>query len=270
MFNSDIAYEIRVHYFSNPEEYKDFEKLYLNVRRKENRIYTDEIVKNLPVINKENPLFNEWQMRKTSLDKLISYLKRKSRPIRIMELGCGNGWLANHLSKISLSEVDGVDINKTELEQATRVFNESLNLKFIYGNISDNIFENEAFDFIIASSCIQYFFDLRGLIRQLLKLLKNEGELHILDSSLYRTSEVPQAQKRTEQYYSNLNYPEMSSFYHHHSFDELSEFKYIFIYDPNSFSNKMRNRIFPNSHSPFPWIKILKQKLPHGIKRKSF
>jgi ubiquinone/menaquinone biosynthesis C-methylase UbiE len=259
MFDQGLDIKTNLYHYPESEKLRDFEELYLKIRRKENRLYSDDIVKYLPAIYQGHPLFYEWQIRKVSLFRLISYFKETTRPIKIMELGCGNGWLANHLSRILVSEVYGVDINKTELEQAARIFNERLNLKFIYGNIFENIFEDETFDHIVMSGSIQYFPDLHGLINLLLKLLKDKGELHILDSPIYKNFEVINAKKNSEKYYSYLGYPEMSRFYHHHTIDELTRYKYEVIYDPG-FNAKLLRRIFPKNDSPFPWIKIPRPK----------
>ena len=68
-----------------------FEKLYLQLREKEKRIYTDEEVIALPEIAEGHPHYAEWQMRKQSAKRLVTYLQREQRPLKILEVGCGNG-----------------------------------------------------------------------------------------------------------------------------------------------------------------------------------
>ncbi|RPI60287.1 MAG: hypothetical protein EHM44_10670, partial [Ignavibacteriales bacterium] len=43
-----------------------FEKLYLLIRKKENRIYSDDEIKLLPYASKINPHKNEWALRTKS------------------------------------------------------------------------------------------------------------------------------------------------------------------------------------------------------------
>ena len=77
-----------------------------------------------------------------------------------MELGCGNGWLTHHLAMIKNSYVVGVDINRFELEQAARVFNNFNNHKFFYADVFADYFKLGDFDIILLAGSIQYFKDL--------------------------------------------------------------------------------------------------------------
>lgn len=237
-------------------EYKtnEFEDLYLKVRKRENRIYEDRTLKLLPEINNSHPLCGEWKIRKNSLQKMKAYLKNKSKYLNILELGCGNGWLTHHLAKIQNSYVIGVDINRPELEQAARVFNNFNNHKFFYADIFADYFELGDFDIILLASSIQYFKNLNSLIERLFYLLKKEGEIHIIDSPVYTASEIPGAQKRTTKYYENIGFRNMSKFYFHHSLEELEKFNPFFLYKPPKSSFYFR--ILKNIDSPFPWIML--------------
>jgi ubiquinone/menaquinone biosynthesis C-methylase UbiE len=242
-----------VYYLS---EYKanEFENLYLKVRKKENRIYDDKLLRMLPDIKNSHPLVNEWKIRKNSLQKIGTYLKSKSKNLNIMELGCGNGWLTHHLAMIKKSYVIGVDINKHELEQAARVFNNFNNHKFFYADIFADYFELGDFDIIILASSLQYFMDINNLMERLFYLIKREGEIHILDSPIYDPSEILVAQKRTKKYYEKLDCPEMSKYYYHHTIDKLKRYKPVFLYSQKKQS--FYSRLFKTIDSPFPWIMI--------------
>ena len=68
--------------------------MYLASRKKENRIYSDEQVVQLPFIEPTHIHYHEWQVRKRSALRLIHYLEKKNKPLSILEIGCGNGWLS--------------------------------------------------------------------------------------------------------------------------------------------------------------------------------
>ena len=136
---------------------ENFEEKYILLRRKENRLYTDEQLKWLPEIEVSHPHYKEWQARKRSCNKLIQHLGNKRTDLNILDVGCGNGWLCHHLSKIPGSSVAGIDINKTELDQAKRVFDHIENVEFFYGGIDNESIRNEKFDAIIFAASIQYF-----------------------------------------------------------------------------------------------------------------
>src|SRR5258708_4522573 len=91
-----------------------------------------------------------------SSERLITYLEKKHKPLRILEVGCGNGWLSAKLSNIPNTRVTGLDINQVEIEQAQRVFKID-NLDFIYDSFNESTFENENFDVIIFAASLQYF-----------------------------------------------------------------------------------------------------------------
>ncbi|MBS1530405.1 MAG: hypothetical protein JSU01_08870, partial [Bacteroidetes bacterium] len=93
----------------------DFEDLYLAVRRREKRIYSDEQLLNLPDIDPDHIHAAEWKIRKRSGARLVDYLRKKRRSLRILEVGCGNGWLSAKMAGIPGSYVIGLDINQTEI-----------------------------------------------------------------------------------------------------------------------------------------------------------
>ena len=120
---------------------ENFEEKYILLRKKENRLYTDEQLKWLPEIEVSHPHYKEWEARKSSCNKLIQHLTNKRTELNILDIGCGNGWLCHHLSKIPGSNVAGIDINKTELNQAKRVFDHIENLEFFYGGIGNERYQ---------------------------------------------------------------------------------------------------------------------------------
>ena len=72
----------------------EFEQLYIKLRNQEKRIYEDEEVAWLPDVSEDNIHKKEWRIRKASCQKLTHYLSSKKRALKILEVGCGNGWLS--------------------------------------------------------------------------------------------------------------------------------------------------------------------------------
>jgi SAM-dependent methyltransferase len=226
-----------------------FEELYIRIRNKEGRMYPDETVKMLPEVPATHPHFAEWIVRKRSSFRLIRHLTAKKKSFRILEIGCGNGWLCHRLSLIPGATVTGLDINHTELEQAMRVFGKVDNIRFV-----DEVKEMEAdVDIIIYSASIQYFPDLAGMLQWSLRRLSSGGEIHILDSPFYGAGELSAAQKRTTDHFAALGFPDMARYYHHHPRAALKPFKPILLYDPWSVVARLLRR-----KDPFPWYCIKK------------
>ncbi|MDH3269441.1 MAG: class I SAM-dependent methyltransferase, partial [Ignavibacteria bacterium] len=128
-------------------------------------------------------------------------------------------------------------------------------MKFIYADIFTSEIPNALFDVVIINAAVQYFPDLKKLVERILVLLKDNGEIHIIDSPIYKSIKVGNAKQRSLDYYSLMDSQEMAEHYHHHSWDELLTFNYKILYDPHSFKKRI-NRLFSIKDSPFPWIKI--------------
>lgn len=229
-----------------PVDDTGFEEQYLSLRQKEGRLYTDEEVARLPVIRSTHPLYKEWTLRRESCMRLVSYLKRKKKPLQVLEIGCGNGWLCHQLSKIRESIVTGIDINSKEVEQAKRVFP---SLTFVYGNPKE-LAANSQFDLIVFAASFQYFPSPKETLPVCFSLLKAGGEVHLLDTHFYSEEEAGRAEKRSEAYFAEHGYASLQSFYFHHTLQSLQAFHFDVLYQPK----RLLNRLFSNS--PFPWIRI--------------
>lgn len=227
----------------------DFEELYIAVRQQEKRIYTDEQLQLLPDI--DHIYYDEWKIRKRSSERLADYLSKKGKSLKILEVGCGNGWLSAKLADLPNTRVVGLDINQLEIEQANRVFKKD-NLEFIYDSFNDNTFDNDQFDVIIFAASLQYFPSVVNVMKQALDILRHGGEVHIIDTPFYTPDEAEKADERSNRYYAALGIPEMAEHYFHHSIIEFWGFKYEILFDPTS----LLNRLFKKD--PFYWVSIRK------------
>jgi ubiquinone/menaquinone biosynthesis C-methylase UbiE len=228
----------------------NFATLYYSLRKLEGRIYSDEEVSLLPVINKEHKYYQEWIARKASCDRLVRYLVDKKKDLEVLEVGCGNGWLSARLAAVPGIKVMGIDVNREELEQANRVFGRR-GLKFFNCSLDDELMKELKFDMIVFAASIQYFSSLENVLDKAINLLKPGGEVHIIDSNFYSQKEMEAARQRTSDYYQSIGFPEMIGQYFHHPKEELVQFKHEILYDPGSLIN-----CWKTDKNPFYWIKI--------------
>lgn len=228
----------------------DFEAPYLKFRKKESYVLSDAEVSELPNTFLYNLHRKEWELREKSIQRLYSYLKKQEMRKTVLDLGCGNGWVSNKIAQIEGIEVWGLDINLFELEQAARVFPQE-NLKFCYGNVYENIFEEASFDYVIISDSISYFSNLQQLINRCRSLLKGGGEIHILDSPIYTENQIEEAQRQKEAYFEKLSCMEMMEYYHFHQKSDLAPYDYEYLYSYGFFK-----RLFRKKDSVYPWVKI--------------
>ena len=227
-----------------------FENLYMLVRQKEQRVYSNAELMNLPEIAASHKHYYEWSVRKESCKNLIAYLKKKNQFLKILEIGCGNGWLSHKLAEIPRTEVIGLDINLKELQQAANVFTNS-NLQFAYGDIRENILQNRQFDIIIFAGTIPYFSSLTEIILSTLESLTPGGEIHIMDSFFYNTENVETAKQNCREYYKNMGFPDMANYYFHHLLKDIYHFNCEVKRPRHSFFRKLFLK-----KNVFPWLCI--------------
>ncbi|MEJ0103957.1 MAG: class I SAM-dependent methyltransferase [Bacteroidota bacterium] len=235
----------------------DFESIYIRLRQKEGRIYNDGELAQLPGINRLHPLYKEWKIRKQSCERLIDYLNKKNETLSILEVGCGNGWLSARLAVNTKGNVTGIDINSQELKQAQDVFKHIPGLRFINGDIRDELLDNKKFNVIVFAASIQYFSSLTEIIDCALQHLVSMGEIHILDSHFYKTHEIEEAKQRSLNHFRSVGYPDMAKLYYHHCMNDLEKYYYRILYNPFSFVNKLTGKKNPFYHICITKIKTI-------------
>lgn len=228
--------------------------LYFSVRSREGRLFPDSIVASLPDLPLDHPLRSEWLARADSARRLIRYLRGLHRPLTVLDLGCGNGWLSHSLAQLPATRVWGLDRSGPEVFQAARLFGGS-NTGFLVADIFASPFPAHSFDVIVLASVIQYFPSLPALLLAVRLLLGAAGEIHVIDSPVYSPSDVDAARRRTGAYYTDLGFPEMGAAYFHHTTDSLEEFRPEYLFRPEGIAARLSRRLDPTV-SPFPWIRI--------------
>jgi SAM-dependent methyltransferase len=229
---------------------------YLRAREREGRLLPDVLVASLPDLPDSHPLAGEWAQRADSARRLVGHMRTMGRAATIVDLGCGNGWLAHRLAALPATTVLGVDTNLVELDQARRVFADEPNLTFAEADITAGAPPVAHADVVVLSSVIQYVADVAGLVAAIRTALAPGSEIHILDSPLYRPSDVPAAIERTRRYYAGIGVPEMANHYHHHTWAELGAVPVDVLYSPAAWRPRVERHVLRRARSPFPWLLI--------------
>lgn len=227
---------------------------YTALRQREGRVYPDAVLRKLPDIDSNHPLAREWRQRKASLVRLMGYLRGLDQPLRILDLGCGIGWMSHHLSRLPDSEIIGVERIASEMDQAREIFSDRDNLLFREADVFHD--ELGQFDVIVMGASVQYFPALTALVERLTDLLNPGGEIHILDTPFYKRDQVEKAKMRSQTYYRKMGYGELAGHYHHHAREEMEELGGESLYDPGTLWHRMTRRLLGQVDSPFPWYRI--------------
>jgi 2-polyprenyl-3-methyl-5-hydroxy-6-metoxy-1,4-benzoquinol methylase len=101
---------------------------------------------------------------------LISWLNLE-RP-RILEIGCGNGWLAERL--LSFGPLTGVDIADEAIEEARRRVSSA---EFHSGNILEMGLPHNSFDVVVTLETFSHVADQPQLVEVIANLLHDQGYL---------------------------------------------------------------------------------------------
>lgn len=232
---------------------KEFDQAYLDLRKRENRIFELHEIERLPKVGSDHIHYQEWRKRQHSFSMFTEYVNHMNFK-SICDLACGNGWFLNQLAS-EFNRVVGIEVNDFELHQAEQILGKYKNVDLYLGDIFElNL--DEKFDIITINAGIQYFHPLENIIKRMLDLLTPNGEIHILDSPFYKNkADSELAKARSKSYYTNRGSESLSRFYHHHCLDDLQSFNYKLMYNPRSIINRLKKSM--KVQSPFYWIKIL-------------
>ena len=210
-------------------------------------MYSDEWVRCLPYLPGGSAHAGEWKLRARSARRLRSYLGQRT-PLRLLEVGCGNGWLSHYLSLLPGTVVVGIDINGPELQQARRLFTRP-NLTFHETTL--DALASGSFDCILFAASFQYFSDVPQVLRECFLRLVRGGAVHIIDTHFYTTQQRAAASCRSAAYFASQDATAMQPYYHHHTLRELVPYRYRLN---NPFSDRLRRL----GGTVFPWIQIEK------------
>lgn len=236
------------------EDFTIFERSYLLVRKKENRIFTVDEIKKLPEVSKDYVHQNEWTIRKNSIQRVEKHLKKCGEFQNILDIGCGNGFFTNRLSSYAQNVV-GVDINLLELNQASTAFANNKKITWLCADFFDNlIFNSPEFDLITFCCSFQYFANLEQTINRCFELLKPNGKIIIIDTAFYEENELERAKERSFEYYTKMGVPELINQYHHHRINDIKKYNIRNLFKKSIFDVLLKSKVI----SPFPCIEISK------------
>jgi SAM-dependent methyltransferase len=102
----------------------------------------------------------------------------------VLDVGCGNGKIAEYISDVTGAQVTGVDYIPEAIETARkRTASKSDRLDFQIGDIEDPVEAEQSFDLVLSIDTM-YFSDADTLLAAWKKLLKSEGQMAIFYLSL--------------------------------------------------------------------------------------
>lgn len=94
----------------------------------------------------------------------------------VLDVGCGAGYFLA-LAEKRFRRCYGLDLSEEALKKARNMASSSY---FLCGAGEDLPFPNKSFDFIFSLGSLEHFLDLRRAIKEIVRVLKNDGQAFIL------------------------------------------------------------------------------------------
>lgn len=187
--------------------YAQFIREYETVREAEGRGSTgSDYYRNLPDCPPDHPLATDWRIRALSFgtlmqDVVVPAEERLARPMSVLDVGAGNGWLAYRLAKrghtaaavdLMTGAGDGLGASKHYDASFTPVQAEFDRLPFCPGTV----------DLVIYNAAFHYSLCYETSVEEALRVLRPGGVLVIVDSPVYRdaASGLQMVRERRQRY----------------------------------------------------------------------
>ena len=116
---------------------------------------------------------------KISCEDIRVYLENNTYE-KLLDIGCGTGWLINSLAKQRSAQYFGLDISENMLQRAKD--KNIPNATFVIGSSDDLPYEDEMFDIVTCVQSFHHYPDSKKAMQEAYRVLK-KGGLYILSDT---------------------------------------------------------------------------------------
>ena len=120
------------------------------------------------LLRAESRLRNPWVA-----ERIRAHFASRNEPIRVLDVGCGGGFLSNHLSQVGF-EVDGLDASAESLVVAARR-DPTGNVRYTRGDALSLPFANESFEVVCAMDFLEHVEDPTRVVAEAARVLRPRG-----------------------------------------------------------------------------------------------
>lgn len=199
-----------------------FAAAYHEARRRERWTDPDDVVRALPRVAATHPHAAEWRIRAITLERIIGVVRPFGRGARVLDVGCGNGWMSAAIARTCGATVHGVDVTEAEIDQARTAWHDISGVTFSLGSIPSTATSMEPVDVVVFAASLQYFADARRAVEQALAITRSGGLVIVADTPWYDASTIEDARSRSRAHYASIGVPDMTEHYFHHDRAQLN------------------------------------------------
>ena len=170
--------------------FSQFIREYESIRRAEGRGSDDPAYyRALPYRDLTGQMQTDWQIRAASFDALIKQIllpaeKTSSQPLRVVDIGAGNGWLSGRLAGRGHT-VMAVDLISNDYDGlgCFRYYNSAFTpLQAEFDHLP---FQDQSADLIIYNAAFHYSLDYAITLAESVRVLAKAGKIVVMDSPVY-------------------------------------------------------------------------------------
>lgn len=178
----------------NAEIRRQFLKDYSRIRRAEGRGSCDsEYFRALPYKDLTGRNSGQWKIRAATYryfeNKILKKVEAETgRPLRILDLGAGNGWMSYRLSLRKHHPV-ALDIFPDYTDGLGAICHYPIPFPAVEAGFDQLPFPDGVFDLVIYNSSLHYATDYHRALSEASRVLSKNGRVIIMDTPVYRLAE---------------------------------------------------------------------------------
>ena len=179
---------------------------YARHREAEGRGYRGDDLLALPYL-RSGPHAHQWEVRSRSFDAFVRHVagperKRLGRPLNILDLGAGNGWLSYRLA-LAGDRAIAVDVRDDMVDGlgAAGAFARRAPIERVRASFDALPLDAESADIAVFNASLHYSTDLGRTLREAVRVVRSGGKVVILNSPFYlheRDGSAMVAEKREQ------------------------------------------------------------------------
>ncbi len=168
--NSRLLFNLSKNLFKIPDELYNFREKYRSGLIKDLSIFYLKDTKNsLERVSKKTDI-NSYHL------SLIKNLLKNSKSVKVLDIGCGTGYLINHINEyFSSSKLVGIDFNAPS-EESTKCNSRNNQIQFIAGDIETSLlnFSDNHFEIVLCTHVLEHLINPEDILFQLRRVVKDK------------------------------------------------------------------------------------------------
>jgi len=165
--------------------HEPFARQYRIVRARDGyRVGAPDYYRRLPHVGPEDPHGVEWRIRRETYEHLLRCVLRPAAPLRVLDLGAGNGWLSHRLAEAG-HDVTAVDTILDAADGLGAIRHYPVRFAAVEASFDALPFAPGQFALVVFNGSLHYAADVRATLTSVWRMLAPGGTLAVMDSPMF-------------------------------------------------------------------------------------